>query len=57
MFKAPFSETDPKVQDRLGETIWKSNKKSEEIVKKEEMEKKEREKKVESKEFIKLLIY
>ncbi len=64
MCKAPFNETDPKVQDHLGlggknwrKKNWKSDKKSEEIIKKEEMEKKETEKKVESKEFIKLLIY
>jgi hypothetical protein len=36
---APFNETDPKVKGRLGETIWKRDKKTEENVKKEEMRK------------------
>ncbi len=45
---APFNKTDPKVKGRLGETIGKRDKKSEEIVKKEKWEKKEVKRKAES---------
>ncbi len=44
-FKAPFNKTDPKVKGCLWETIWKRDKKSEEIVKKKEEMRKERNRK------------